>query len=116
MAHQEQPVIRSRSNALVRRLRELKDRASRELVLLEGSRLVAEALAGGVEILEAAVSPRFRDSRRGRELQRSLEASGVAPRAIHEDVLASLSELTRGEGVMAMGRRQGYDEDRHIDV
>jgi TrmH family RNA methyltransferase len=110
MVPQEPPVIRSRSNAFVRRLRELKDRASRELVLLEGSRLVAEALAAGVEILEAAVSPRFRDSRRGRELLRSLEECGATPRTMHEDVLSSLSELTSGEGVLAIGRRPRFAE------
>jgi len=110
MAPQEQSVIRSRSNMLVRRLRELKARASRELVLLEGSRLVAEALAARVEILEAAVSPRFRDSQRGRRVLRSLEGCGVAPRTVAEDVLASLSELETGEGVLAIGRRPRFSE------
>ena len=104
------PVIRSRSNALVRRLRALKARTSDELILLEGSRLLAEALTAGVAVIEAAVSSRFRDSARGRDLVRLLEQAGVVLRTMSHDVLASLSELTSGEGVLAIGRRPRFSE------
>jgi len=55
----EQPV-RSRSHPLVKRLRALRERADSEggLMLLEGPRLVLEALRSGVELVEAAASAR----------------------------------------------------------
>src|SRR5687768_7961860 len=55
-------VIRSRSNLLVQRLRTLKEkgrRAGTGLTLLEGGKLVEEALGADVALLEAAASSRF---------------------------------------------------------
>ena len=50
-------VIRSRSNPLVRRLRELKARADDDLALVEGPKLLSEAVAAGIELVEVAAAP-----------------------------------------------------------
>ena len=44
-------IIRSRSNPLVRRLRGLKEKGDDELCLLEGPKLLREALEAGVPIV-----------------------------------------------------------------
>ena len=50
-------VIRSRNNPVVRRLRELKARADADLALVEGPKLLAEAISAGIEVVEVAASP-----------------------------------------------------------
>jgi len=58
--------LRSRDNPLYKRLRALKERASeRDLCLLEGPRLVLEALAAGLAVVEAVASPRAEASPAG---------------------------------------------------
>src|SRR5437899_344439 len=104
-------LIRSRSNPLVRRLRALKERAGGELMLLEGPKLVGEALASGIEIVEAAASPRLaRDGRS--ELTATLRGRGVPIRLVDEAVLASLSEVETSQGILALARRPSFEEAR----
>lgn len=110
MVHRDPAIIRSRQNPLVRRLMALKSRTSEELLLIEGCRLLDEALDAGIEISEAAVSFRFQKSDRARRLLPLLEDRGVDVRSVHENVLASLSELTTSEGVLAIGRRPHFSE------
>jgi len=108
-------VIRGRSNPLVQRLRALKEkgqRAGTDLTLLEGGKLVEEALGAGVELLEAAASPRF--GRRAEEdrLAEELVRRGIPFRRVDEDVLSSLSELDTSPGLLAIARRPQFDEER----
>jgi TrmH family RNA methyltransferase len=106
--------IRSRQHPLVRRLRALKARADQELALLEGVKLCEEALAAGVELVEAAVAPPLDDSERGRRLRATLASRGVDVRVLDEDLLASLSEVETSQGVLALARRPTFhDDDLH---
>jgi TrmH family RNA methyltransferase len=106
------PVIRSRANPLVKRLRALKERAGgRGLALLEGFTLVEEALAAGLEVAEAALSPRAAGSGRGRALTGQLAARGVPVRLLDEAVLASISETETSQGVLALARRPTFAEE-----
>ena len=70
-------LIRSRSNPFVRRLRALKEKSGGELMLLEGPKLIAEALGSSVEVVEAAASPRLAQSDRVGVIH-ALRAAGVA--------------------------------------
>jgi TrmH family RNA methyltransferase len=107
----DEALIRSRSNALVRRLRALKEKTGGELMLLEGPKLVAEALASGVEVVEAAASPHLaRGDRAG--LIDALRRRGVAVSLVDEGVLASLSEVETSQGLLALARRPAFDEER----
>jgi TrmH family RNA methyltransferase len=105
------PVIRSRSNAVVRRFRALKERAGGDLALLEGTKLVEEALAAGAEIVEAAVSARPARTPRGRALVESLGARGVPVRPMDDAVLGSISEAETSQGLLALARRPVFTEE-----
>src|SRR3989442_1461037 len=101
----DEGIIHSRSNPLVRRLRALKEKAGGELMLLEGPKLIEEALASGISVVEAAASPRL--AIRG-GLVDALRARGVAVRLVDEGVLASLSEVETSQGILALARRQAH--------
>ena len=106
----DEGIIRSRSNPLVRRLRALKEKAGGELMLLEGPKLIEEALASGIGVVEAAASPRLAGIRGG--VVETLRSRGVAVRLVDEGVLASLSEVETSQGILALARRPAFDEAR----
>ncbi len=107
-----EPIIRSRTNPLVKRLRALKERGTgSDLALLEGFTLVEEGLAAGLEIAEAAVTPAAEATPRGRALVHQLEGRRVAVRRVGEAVLASLSEAETSQGLLALARRPSFDEE-----
>lgn len=104
-------LIRSRTNPLVRRLRSLKGKsAAGVLALLEGVKLLEEALAAGVLIVEVAASPRAARSGRAAAVLRSLRERGVSIREVDERLLDSLSEVETSQGVLALARRPSFDE------
>jgi len=104
-------LIRSRSNPFVRRLRALKEKSGGELMLLEGPKLIAEALGSSVEVVEAAASPRLAHSDRVGVIH-ALRAAGVAVRLLDDAVLGSLSEVETSQGILALARRPAFDEER----
>lgn len=104
---QADPPVRSRAHPLVKRLRSLRERADPDggLMLLEGPKLVLEALLSGVELVEAAASLRAAQRPRGAEALRALEDGGVPVRPLAEDVLEGLSEVRASQGLLAIARR-----------
>jgi TrmH family RNA methyltransferase len=102
--------IRSRSHPLVRRLRALKQKSDRELCLLEGPKLLAEAVNAGVVFVEVAASARAVRAPGTAELVARLAADGVPVRTLAEDVLESLSETETSQGVVALARRPVFAE------
>jgi TrmH family RNA methyltransferase len=105
------PLIRSRSNAVVRRFRALKERAAGDLALLEGTKLLEEALAAGATVTEVAASPRAGRTPRGRALIKTLEERPVPVRFMDDDVLASVSEAETSQGLVALARRPAFAEE-----
>jgi TrmH family RNA methyltransferase len=103
--------LRSRANPLYKRLRALKEGGT-GLCLLEGPKLVLEALAAGVEIVEAAASPRAAASPEGAAAASLLRGQGVPVRRMAAELLASLSELETAQGLLALARRPSFDEER----
>jgi len=99
--------IRSASNPLVRKLRSQKERGGGDLCLLEGPTLLEEALAAGIEVAEAVLSPRFARTDRGSRL---MDAIGRA-RLVDERLVSSLSDVETSQGVLALARRPRFDED-----
>jgi TrmH family RNA methyltransferase len=102
--------IRSRSNPLVRRLRSLKERTERELCLVEGVKLLAEARSAGVALVEVAASPRAARAPGAAALLAQFEADGTPVRWLTDDVLASLSETDTPQGLLGLARRPSFDE------
>jgi TrmH family RNA methyltransferase len=94
-------VIKSRNNPLVKRLRELKARADADLALVEGPKLLAEAAAARVAIVEVAAAP-------GIALP---SLPSVPVRTMAPDIVASLSETETSQGVLAIVRRPSFEED-----
>ena len=106
-------VLTSRDNPLFKRLRALKRRAGaqEELLLIEGPRLLGEALDARLRVLEAAVAAsRLADPALAPLLAR-LAAAGVRPCAIKDRLLASLSEVETSQGVLALARRPALEAD-----
>lgn len=104
-----QDIVRSRSHPLVKRLRALRSgRESRDVVLLEGWRLLDEALSSGMAVTEAAVS----DEARAAGWADRLAAANVAVRTVTGDVMSALTETETSQGVLAVARRPVFDEDR----
>jgi TrmH family RNA methyltransferase len=101
-------VIRSRSNPLLRRLRELKKRPG-DTALLEGPKLVEEAAAAGLVVLEVAASPAARD--RLRVVLARLESQGTAIHVVDDGVLTGLSEVDTSQGIVSIARRPVFAED-----
>jgi len=106
------PVIRSRSNPLVKRLRVLKERGtSGDLALVEGFTLLEEALSAGVVLVEAAFTPAAAEDPRGRGIVARLAALGVPVRLVETGILASLSETETSQGLLALARRPAFAEE-----
>jgi len=103
-------IVKSRANPLVKRLRALRERRG-SLALLEGTKLVEEALAAGVRVREVVFSPRGERHERGRALLARLEAAGVPVRWLDDAVLASLSEVATSQGVLALAERPRFEDD-----
>lgn len=108
-----QDLVRSRSHPLVKRVRALK--AGREMgddvILLEGWRLIEEALASGIVIVEVALAPRVERARTDEVTERLL-ASGANVRRVSDDVMDVLAETQASQGILAIARRPAFDEDR----
>jgi RNA methyltransferase, TrmH family len=103
--------IRSRGNPVFGRFRRLKEKGGPDLCLVEGPKLLEEALASGVEVVEVVVTERSRASERGARLTESLLARGVPVRRMDEDLVATLSETETSQGLVALVRRPGFVED-----
>jgi RNA methyltransferase, TrmH family len=104
-------LIRSRANPLVKRLRALKQQGTDDLLLIEGPKLLAEAMAAGVPLVEAAASPRLLRRPGGRDLLAAAEAR-CPVRMLDDDLLASLTEVETSQGVLALARPPRFDEAR----
>jgi TrmH family RNA methyltransferase len=102
--------VTSRANPLVKRLFALKARAEDDHALLEGGKLVLDALAAGAEVVAAAASPRADRSASAREAVDALEQAGVPVRRVDDRLLAQLSEADAPQGVFAIARRPRFDE------
>jgi TrmH family RNA methyltransferase len=113
----DEEIVRSRTNPLFKRLRALKSGTRRggELCLLEGPRLVDEALASGVAIAEAAASPRAEARAATAATLATLRERAVPVRRLTESLLASLSETETTQGLVALARRPAFDEERLYD-
>lgn len=102
--------LRSRANPLYKRLRALRDKGGASpLCLIEGPKLVLEALGAGLTLVEAAASPRVETSPTGARALAALEAGGVPLRRMAAELVASLSEAEASQGLLALARRPRFE-------
>ena len=95
------PIITSRHNAIVARYRAASRGESSDTMLVDGAHLVADALAAGIPIREAAVTTAHeRDP-----LVDALRASGVDVAAVSPPVMNAISPVRTSSGIVALVRR-----------
>ncbi|HEU4699086.1 MAG TPA: RNA methyltransferase substrate-binding domain-containing protein, partial [Gemmatimonadales bacterium] len=87
---------------IIRDLRLRRGRERRGLALAEGVRLVEEALAAGIAVRGAAVSPTLESTTRGKTLRGALERAGVRLEALSAEALAELADTEQPQGIVAI--------------
>jgi len=87
---------------LIRDLHRRRGRERRGLALAEGVRLVEEALAGGIAIRGAAVSPALESTTRGKTLKASLAERSIRVDEVADSELESLADTEHPQGVVAV--------------
>ena len=97
--------IRSRTNPHLKRVRKLQEKGGRDLIVIEGPRLLEEASS----IQEAFFSPRAHA--RNSTLVAGLQGRGIPVHLVDERLLNSLSDLEASQGALAVAARPAFDED-----
>jgi TrmH family RNA methyltransferase len=87
---------------LIRDLGRRRGRERRGLALAEGIRLVEEALAAGIALRGAAVSPALEATTRGKSLKSGLASRGVPLEAVTETELETLADTEQPQGIVAV--------------
>jgi len=108
----ERGKIVSRQNERIREAKKLGQRKYREqrgLFLVEGVRLVEEALAAGA-VEQLFFTERLLASPRGQVLVSRAEARGVQLFACSEGVLVELTDTVQAQGVVAVARKPSWPQ------
>ncbi len=87
---------------IIRDLGRKRGRERRGLTLAEGVRLVEEAIAAGVPLRGAAVSPALETTARGHSLKSDLAARGVRLQEVSDGELADLADTEQPQGIVAV--------------
>lgn len=102
-------MIASRHNPAVRQVRALTHKRARDqtgLFLVEGIRLVAQALAVGAPVQELIVAPELLTSEFARELVVRSQATGISCLDVSPDAFMSLSVREHAQGLAAVVRQR----------
>ena len=92
-------------HSLLSTIRDLKRRRGRErrgLTLIEGVRLVEEAIAAGVRLRGVVTAPSLETTPRGAALKTALLGHGVAITAVKDRELEELADTDQPQGVVAV--------------
>jgi len=114
----DQETVTSRANPLFKRLLALKKRGvapEGDLCLLEGPKLLDEALAAGARIVEVAVASGAEERPTAAKSLGALREQGVPVRRLTKRLLASVSDAETTQGVLALAVRPAFDEERLFD-
>jgi RNA methyltransferase, TrmH family len=87
---------------LIRDLHRRRGRERRSLALAEGVRLVEEALATGIIVRGAAVSPALEATTRGQTLKATLVSRGIKIEEVDDAQLDALTDTEHPQGVTAV--------------
>ena len=88
--------------SLIRDLHRRRGRERRNLTLIEGVRLMEEALAAGMIFRGAAVAPSLEGTPRGAALKSALESRAVPLVGVSDKELADLADTEHPQGVVAV--------------
>jgi TrmH family RNA methyltransferase len=95
----------------IRDLKRRKARGRRGLALIEGVRLVEEALATGLEVVGAVAAPDLGRTARGTELRAQLESHAVPVQDVSPGVFSQLAETDTPQGIVAVARPRRWTPD-----
>jgi len=95
-------LIASNLQSTIRDLQRRKARGRRGLALIEGVRLVEEALAAGVAFKGALVAPDLARTARGTALVAELQGHGVEVEEVGARVFAQLADTETPQGIIAV--------------
>jgi TrmH family RNA methyltransferase len=94
---------------LIERLKTRKGRPREGLVLVEGVRAAAAALAGGADVRFVVRSPRLLESEPGRALAAALSERGSEAHEVDDADLADLSDTEHPQGVLCVCAEPSLD-------
>ncbi|MCA8968874.1 MAG: RNA methyltransferase [Planctomycetes bacterium] len=100
--------IQSTKNPLIKRIRAIRDGDEKDLVAVEGVRLVEEAIDAGLDVELALVSPKLTQKERGKELMHRLAKAGATIKECDHDVLARASGVTTPQGVLIVAAKKRF--------
>lgn len=89
----------------IKRLHESKERAEKGLFLIEGIRLMEEAVKEKVLIEQVLYTARLEETSRGSHLLSSLREIDIQTYQVTEKVMESLSETENPQGILAVARQ-----------
>src|SRR5213078_150304 len=95
-------LIASNLQSTIRDLQRRKARGRRGLALIEGVRLVEEALGAGVAFQGALVAPDLARTERGTVLVAELQGHGVAVEEVGARIFAELADTETPQGIIAV--------------
>jgi len=101
--------ITSRQNPLVKRFRRLHTGADRHLVLIEGVRMVEEALAAGAHFESIAFTSELDGTERGMALQDRLQRVPCRGAFLSKQVMEYISDTDTPQGVAAIVTRPNVE-------
>ena len=87
---------------MIRDLGRKRGRERRGLALAEGVRLVEEAIAAGIPLRGAAVSPALETTARGHSLKSDLSTRGIRIQEVSDAELADLADTEQPQGIVAV--------------
>ena len=94
--------IRSNLQSTVRDLQRRKARGRRGLAVIEGVRLIEEALAAGLEFKGALVAPELARTTRGQALAAELASHAIAVEEVGSRVFSDLAGTDTPQGILAI--------------
>ena len=107
----DSPAITSPKNPLVRRFRDAAAGEPPEVMLVDGIKLVEEALDAKLPPLEAAISSRLFGSEEGKALRRRLEHEAPRLFEVSDAVLERIAGVQTPQGVSVIFRRPAYQAE-----
>lgn len=108
--------ISTNLQSLIRDLQRRKARGRRGLALVEGVRLVEEALAAGLPIRGAVVAADLERTARGATLREDLERHAIPLESVSARVFAPLADTDTPQGIVAVIEpRRWTPEDLHLE-
>ncbi len=106
------PIISSKQNRLVKLARKISsgiEKERRDLFVIEGVRLMEEALAEKIEIEHILVSPKLESTGRGRALLARIEALAFPLLRTRDEILASVSGVKTPQGIIALAKKPAWN-------